>query len=239
MYRVHVVCEGPTDMVVVEAALETHLEDFVSQQIQPEQSLFGGDQGPLGGGWKGVRSWCGQIREQGGLKASGALANADLLVVHLDADVADDDEVACACPCPPPSATVDALQEVVLSWLGEDEILPKVVFCMPSKSTEAWILAGLHPEDGAVVPCHPPPGDDWTCLECRPEPAARLVGKPGKLVRRKQGQLKKSRVAYKNVAEDLVRVWPQILELCTQAKRFDKALKHATIGEAPGNVPTG
>ena len=145
MYRVHVVCEGPTDMVMVEAALETHLEDFVSQQIQPEQSLFGGDQGPLGGGWKGVRSWCRQIRDQGGLRASGALANTDLLVVHLDADVADEDEVACARPCPPPSPTADALQEVVLSWLGEDEIRPELVFCIPSKSMEAWVLPGFWP----------------------------------------------------------------------------------------------
>ena len=122
MFRVHVVSEGPTDTVVIEAAVAHHLEDFVLIQIQPERSLFGGDQGPLGGGWKGVRAWCRQAAEQGGLEASGRLANTDLLIVHVDADVADEEEIACARPCPPPSDTVDALREVVLSWIGEQRI---------------------------------------------------------------------------------------------------------------------
>lgn len=105
MFRVHVVCEGPSDSVVIKAALARRLGDFVMTQIQPEQSLFGGDQGPLGGGWRGVEAWCRQVADLGGLSASGRLANADLLIVHVDADIADEEDIACAKPCPPPSPT--------------------------------------------------------------------------------------------------------------------------------------
>lgn len=55
MYRVHLVCEGPTENVVIGTSLDHYLDDFELIRIQPERSLFGGDQGPLGGGWKGVR----------------------------------------------------------------------------------------------------------------------------------------------------------------------------------------
>ena len=51
MFRAHLVCEGPTDRIVIEAILAHHFDDdFVVTQIQPESSLYGGAQGPFGGG---------------------------------------------------------------------------------------------------------------------------------------------------------------------------------------------
>jgi hypothetical protein len=91
MYNVRLVCEGSTDHVVLEAVLFAHLNspDFRVSRIQPDESRYGGDAGPHGGGWKGVRGWCQSVRDAGGIKAVGALPeDVDLLVIHIDADIA-------------------------------------------------------------------------------------------------------------------------------------------------------
>ncbi len=121
MYRVNLVCEGPTDLDVLRAVLDAHLngEDYQLTMLQPEGSLYGGDAGPHGGGWKGVRSWCLEVAAQGGLRAIHALADdVDLLVIHVDGDIAGEPELDLAQPCPPPEDTVHAVEHMVLSWLG-------------------------------------------------------------------------------------------------------------------------
>ncbi len=65
--RVHVVCEGPTDTVVLESALAVALnKPLIVTQIQPESDALN-DLGPRGGGWKVVAwmegSWEGMISE--------------------------------------------------------------------------------------------------------------------------------------------------------------------------------
>ncbi len=226
MFSIQLVCEGPTDTIVIEAAIAAQLDDFILTQIQPERSLFGGDQGTFGGGWKGVRAWCQQSSEQGGILSSGGLENTDVLIVHVDADVADDREVACVQPCPHPSATTDALRTMILSWLGEDTLPSKTIFCIPSKSTEAWVLAGLFPDDPHVVPCDSSLEDNL-CLECQVDPASLLINKKrsGKrLVRRKNGRVRKDTRSYKAIQGILVQEWPQIVAICSEAQRFHDSL---------------
>ena len=77
--RLALVAEGPTDAVVVEAALRAILgeRDFVLAQLQPEQSeAFG----PLGAGWGGVYRWC----KQSALHAGGSLGDFRLLLDNYD-----------------------------------------------------------------------------------------------------------------------------------------------------------
>ena len=210
----HVVCEGPTDYRVIEAALAAILKggDFVLQRVQPPESLYGGEAGPYGGGWKGVRAWCQATQaEWGSIDQSRQASVADLLIVHLDAETAEEAEISCAMPCPPASATVELLKHVLLGWMGDVTIPSWVVFCIPSKDTDAWVLAALYPDD------------DWVSseLECRAQPAERLLNKPEKLVRRREGKLQKHASRFQAISPRITGAWDRIAECCTQAKAFD------------------
>lgn len=124
--RLALVAEGPTDRVVIEAAISRILDarPFILNQLQPEQSLAFG---PLGGGWGGVYRWCRQAvdRSGGSVRSDPLFDFHDLLVLHLDADVADKsypeanihdnyEDLPCAEPCPPSQATTDRLRRVLL-----------------------------------------------------------------------------------------------------------------------------
>lgn len=220
--RIKVVCEGPTDLVVIESALNNILagREFELVLLQPETSEVGSGAGPYGGGWKGVRGWSlAQKEEAGSLHASSAMLQTDLFILHLDADVADDKEVNCRVDCPPPHATTNRLRAVALTWLGEPDLPPRAVFCTPSKCTEAWVIAALYLGDKFVKA---------GTIECRDEPEALLAGKPAdeKLLRRKKGKkahkYDKDEDAYRARAEDFKSAWPAVCGICTEAERFSK-----------------
>ncbi|HKV39867.1 MAG TPA: hypothetical protein VJX67_11695, partial [Blastocatellia bacterium] len=185
--RIAVVAEGPTDAVVIEAAISQILggRNYILTQLQPEQSLAFG---PTGTGWGGVFRWCRQSAKRGGKeldsgKAPGGALSGDplfefhdVLILHLDADVAGKhyqdaniadgfDDLPCAAPCPPARATTDVLRRVLLKWGGETAIPERTVLCIPSKNTEAWVLAALFPGDEYVV------GGN---LECLQNPGSRI-----------------------------------------------------------------
>jgi len=146
------VAEGPTELIIIEAAIKACLNrPFVLTQLQPEAT-----RPEMSEGWGGVYKWCRATASRGFLlDRDPTLARFDLLIIHIDADVADKSysdisvyptDVAplpCSKRCPPPNAAVDALREVVLSWLGIDELGPKSVFCIPSKATDAWLAVAV------------------------------------------------------------------------------------------------
>src|SRR5947208_2722933 len=53
---IRVVCEGPTDTIVIRSAVLALGVEAVVTQIQPEDNS--NVLGVYGGGWRGVRSWC-------------------------------------------------------------------------------------------------------------------------------------------------------------------------------------
>ena len=180
--RIALVAEGITDYVILNAAIESMLggRSFVLTLLQPEGSIAfsgGGNAGPFGGGWQGVYRWCIQAvqRSKGKLSNDPLFLGQDLLLLHLDADVAGEDppnsipELAGTLPCeqlcPPSSATTDALRMIILSWIQENQTPPKTVLCTPSKSTEAWVMAAFFPEDTEMTK------QGW---ECHPKPENRL-----------------------------------------------------------------
>ena len=223
LLQIALVAEGPTDKVVIESALQSLLADreYVLIQLQPERAAFG----KLGAGWSGVYQWCRQaVRRSKSLRQDIVLTSFDVLIVQLDADVAEkryqdagiddsDDDLPCVRPCPPPSATTDELRQILLRWMGEKAIPSRVVICTPSKSLESWVIAALHPEDKIVKA-----GE----LECRPEPEALLVSKPSseRLVRRKGTGYHKQLDRYENRATDFQKAWPSVRKTCTEADRF-------------------
>ena len=216
--RIAAVVEGPTDRIVLRAILRTLLKgrDFVFQMLQPEQSLAFGR---MGAGRAGVYRWCRQAASEGGGSVSGssALAHHDLLIVHVDADVAGAtyansniqdaprQDLPCEETCPPPACTTNALRSVVLNWLGERKCPSRTVLCTPSKSTEAWVLAAMWPDNELVRQ------DDW---ECRPNPASQLAALP------KDRRFTKSTEDYQRIERELMEAWPRISARLTEAERF-------------------
>ncbi|MCG3179744.1 MAG: hypothetical protein BIFFINMI_02087 [Phycisphaerae bacterium] len=219
--RIALVAEGPTDRIVIQAALQSLLEDrpFVIQQLQPEGSVAFG---PLGAGWTGVYRWCKQaaVRGSGRLSQDALLfENHDLLLLHLDADVADkkysddssldpepeDGKLPCKRPCPPAGNTTDALRAVLLSWCGEVASPAKAVICMPSKSTEAWVVASLFPNDRIMQ----------RAGECLPNPESRLGQQPKRI------RIRKSQRDYLDHQARLEDAWPRVAGRFGEAKRFE------------------
>ena len=222
--RVALVAEGPTDRIVIEAAIANLLgnRSYVLRQLHPEESLAFG---PLGTGWGGVYRWCQQAagRSLGALRNDPLFVMYDVLVLHLDADVADSryseanivetvEDLPCAQPCPPPSATTDLLRKVLLRWAGETAMPPRTVLCTPSKSAEAWVLKALFPKDKAVI---------GSTLECLPDPEARFGQQPV------TQRIKKTTRDYQARASDLKEAWPRIETSLSEAKRFSEDFRAA------------
>lgn len=219
--RIALVSEGITDYVVLKAAIESMLDgrSFILTLLQPEGSVAfsgGGNAGPFGGGWKGVHRWCLQSAVRGGGRLSGdpLFIGHDLLVLHLDADVAAEDPVdeiprpvglPCDQPCPPPSATTDPLRIIVLSWLGETETPPQTVLCTPSKNTEAWVMTATFPTDREMR------RKGW---ECHPRPENRLAQQL------KSQRFSKSQADYEKRHSELRDRWPAIAAKLSEAARF-------------------
>jgi hypothetical protein len=223
--RIALATEGPTDLIVLEATLRAILpgRPFVLTQLQPEGSLAFG---PLGTGWTGVYRWCKQAAKRGGghLGGDGILfQNHDILILHIDADVAcetyangsirpesGDGVLPCAQSCPPPSATTDKLRSVLLTWCGESSVPAKTVICMPSKSTEAWVIAAIFPNDQVMS----------GGIECYPSPETRLAQQP------KRQRIQKCQKDYRRKAPDIERAWSRLANknALLEAERFQSEL---------------
>ena len=137
------------------------------------------------------------------------LLQFDLLIIHVDADIAErgysdanivpdagDLRLPCDRPCPPASRTANALRRVILSWCGENGAPKGVVICIPSKNTEAWVVAMLFPADPVV--------SGRIEFQCLNNPAARLAQQS------KRHRLKKSQRDYQDRSSQLETEWPRI-----------------------------
>jgi hypothetical protein len=215
---VGIIAEGPTDHTVIEDVLATRLDpglELRALPIQPDSSDAFGDFGPHGGGWKGVRSWCEETAAlAGGLTGylSAAYGPAvDVLLVHVDADIAGDAEIDVEQPCPPASATTDAVRKVLLGWLGFAETPPRLVLVVPSKSIEAWVLAALAAENSKSVPG----------IECIMDPARHLTRRPFNFLRTKDGTPKKNQDVYRDIlGPETAARWGKVSALCLEARRL-------------------
>jgi len=221
--RIALVAEGPTDKVVIEAALKALLQrPFVLTLLHPEAT-----RPDLGAGWGGVFKWCYEFRQRGaaGFEADPILGGFDLVIVHLDADVSHASyadygawmeqaasglpPLPCAQKCPPPSDGVKALEAVLLAWLGIKEVGLKSLFCIPSMATEAWLCAAILPTRHSL----------FNGLECNHLLGARLAQLP------KAQRMRKSVPEYQSVAAKVSAHWAQVKSLCTQAAAFEQKIK--------------
>ncbi len=213
------VAEGTTDFVIIEAALRACLsQPFVLTQLQPEAT-----RPEMQPGWGGVYKWCRSVaaRGVGSPDRDPTLSRFDLLIIHLDADVADSGysdilsevptdvlPLPCTKPCPPPEATVEALRVVALSWLGVQKLGAKTMFCIPSKATEAWLAVAVAQDIPRIM----------VDLECSLKVAARLANLP------MERRIRKTKRQYQEHAATVQSQWPRITAMCTQARRFQDEL---------------
>lgn len=220
--RVALVAEGPTDAIVIEAALKALLpRPFVLTQLQPEPT-----RPKLGTGWGGVLRWCLDFAARGHARFEDdpTMPGFDLFAVHIDADVAEkryadvSDEIAShaalrgwpALPilmeCPPPTGSVDAMRICLLAWAGMQERGPKTVFCVPSKAIEAWLTAATF-ENGHAL---------QNGLECNLNLESQLRMLP--LARR----IKKTSRDYRALERNIAEGWSLARQRCSQAERFSQ-----------------
>ena len=214
--RIGLIAEGPTDTIIIEAALKAFLPTpFVLTQIQPEEDLSG-DYGQLGGGWGGVYRYFKMLNSMGN-EPQNWPELFDMMIVHLDADVAEksyDDygitndfqDLPCSKPCPPASDTTEALKQVANGWL-EGPLPSNWVYCIPSKYSETWMVAALNEKQSEHI-------------ECDSNLITQLGSKPFKLVRYREGKLKKQSRKYREAASRITEKWHLVEQKCSLARVF-------------------
>jgi hypothetical protein len=219
--RIALVAEGPTDYEVIQAALQAVLsQPFVMVQLQPEAT-----QGITGAGWCGVLRWilAATQRHSGSLDTDPTLVGFDLLIIHLDVDVASKqyancgpliEDIAqknnwgnlpCIQCCPPVSDTVDELNKVVQSWLGQSTLGNNTLLCLPAQFSGTWLAAAVLPSSDSLL----------TDAECNLTLESRLEQLP------KKSRIKKKVREYRLHAPRITAQWAQVKQVCTQAKHFE------------------
>lgn len=213
--QIRIICEGPTDFVILRAAIRHALGDnHVITQTYPEISKGFGHVGGFGTGWKGV---LGKVRQLGEHGIDGWIAfwaNTDLLVVHLDGEVAQESEIdpqwadisAIQVSCPPVELSVDALCDAIRNRLGAVGAEEKIIIAIPMKETENWLLPIYRSE----VPFD----------ECQSKPSRHFIGGRPKLL--EQSGRKKVE-EYRMIESDLVKSWNHVL-VQSQALKFHQDL---------------
>jgi hypothetical protein len=226
--RIALVAEGPTDYVVIEAALKAILQKpFVMSQLQPEAT-----QPKMGTGWCGVLKWCNESQERqhgaSPLQINPILFGFDLVIIHVDIDVATQEyadcgslvenwanenfwkNLPCKQPCPPVSDTGNALEDVIKSWLGG--IKPNhTVFCLPAQSSGTWLASAVLPPSDLLL----------INAECNLTLESRLEQLP------KNQRIKKKLTEYRNHAPRITQQWQQVKQLCSQAANFEQSVLNA------------
>lgn len=227
--RIALIAEGPTDRIVIEAALRAILPcTFLLTVLQPEAT-----RPEMGSGWGGVLKWChaANLRHQGSLDNEPTLAGFDLLILQIDADVAEKQyldcgqQIAdmarqftwqvlpCGMPCPPPENTCTQLQNAITSWLGNATPGRKTVLCIPSKSVGTWLAAAVLPPD------HPLMAD----AECNIGLENQLAVLP--LAQR----IKKSPRDFRRHEQKITDNWAQVTRVCSQALHFQQTIQRQAV----------
>lgn len=220
--RIALVAEGPTDYEIIHAALRAVLpQSFVMTLLQPEVT-----RPATGSGWGGVLKWChaASQRHVGPLDTDPTLADFDLIIIHLDADVAGmryadcGPEVEptahaqgwmplpCQRPCPPVADTCARLTTVLTSWLGYATAGEKTLYCLPAQSSGTWLAAAIFP-----------PGHHLLAgAECKVNLESQLALLP------KNDRIKKSVSAYRQHAPRITAQWTTVKQVCSQAAGFEQ-----------------
>ncbi|QNR22296.1 hypothetical protein HNY42_15520 [Exiguobacterium sp. Helios] len=211
-----IVSEGPRDFDVFNAIIE-HLSPntFRCIPIHPVQSETSGF-GSHGAGWKGVLSWCSQFNSNEDIETylNSFQPSIDALIIHIDADIARESEINCYQDCENMLLTIRSLTDLLKNHMSinESDSNERIIFCIPSDNTEAWILCAFSPE------LDNPPD---SIIECINKPDLRLATHPLSLLKLKNGKPKKSANKYLEILiPKMISEWDVVKEKCTQANQL-------------------
>lgn len=233
--HIGLVAEGYTDHILIRAALEAILgPKFRLTRLQPEAT-----RPELGTGWGGVLKWCRDHcrRGFGALEDDPTLELFDLVILHVDADIAEKSysdyglnaeasskgwaTLPCALPCPPAAATAAKVAAVLSSWLNIGAPGRKTVFCIPSKTTDSWLAAAVL-KSGSLI---------FQDLECRSDVGHWLEYRQKPKIRKKTGD-------YHSHAAAVCSNWHEVRQLCGQAEQFHQDISRICLGaDATGLEP--
>ncbi len=154
--QVGLICEGSHDFNVIEQFIQQICKDVAVEidGIDCLQPSVSATFQTSDGGWTRVKSWCetsaGKFyRQYLDAPLFATSKQYDLLIVHVDGDVAE------ICEIPPlaglklanlsPENTVSAIKKAVLeTWLSlEDAHVSRVITCVPVRHMESWLLTCL------------------------------------------------------------------------------------------------
>ena len=233
--KIGTIVEGSTDRLLLKAIIDhIYPGQHTYHDLQPADR--GETFGERGSGWKGVRRFCFDVHQQLNNTLSNFIVDYafDLLVIHVDADIANESDlqdgidepiIDVSQSCPPVYPTVIKSRQVIMKWLQveEDQLPPQVIFAIPAQDSEHWVFATLFPDDEMCKE------SKYECVhEHHQRPAYKLsLQKYGSIVRRKKGKLKKSILRYRLILPDVVAGWRDACKICTQAQLFtDELLGH-------------
>jgi hypothetical protein len=128
--RVGIICEGPTDYIVLSEVMKAQGPVQQLTLLQPPTDRLTGP----GPGWQGVRRF---LQTEGIALEIGV---HDVVVVHVDADVRKDAELRGRLREDPDPESLGPLCDHVKSWFA-DGVTPNAIIVLPREATEAWLLA--------------------------------------------------------------------------------------------------
>jgi hypothetical protein len=135
--RIGIVCEGPTDYVVLRAVCRAALsgKDPSFTLLQPAfDELKRGDPTAKTSGWHGVRAFLQQTGPTLGASVQ------DVLVVHLDADIRHLPDVKKHLDLEGSNDELSPLCDHIKSWIP-GPVPEKLLIVLPREATESWLLA--------------------------------------------------------------------------------------------------
>lgn len=237
MKNIGIVCEGPTDFIILQAVIDTITgESNIFYPLQPEPDVIGRYES----GWKGVLKWCmdhAAIKKQFMNSIQPAL---DFLVIQMDGDVSRKDKpVHCGCnptlcpdrgslnllycdttkcpialPCNGHGAPITGYMEHLKGLISSNLIdIDDTCIVIPCDSLEAWVVAAFDgPENVEHIE------DPWRQVI--------LKGVPYHSVR--IPRQKKSAKVFREFAPVVCRNWQQVTRLCQSARDFEQTIRSLT-----------
>jgi len=235
--KIGTVVEGPTDRLLLKAIIAKLCpgeHDYLDLQPADNGPSFG----RTGTGWKGVRRFCYDVRQSLDTDIATLITDhqIDLLIIHLDVDVAFEPDLQEGVihpvenvpqPCPPILPTAENLKAVVARWLNledADKFPTETILAIPSQDSENWLFAAIFPDDALCRQPH------YECThkgnDSRHPAYLMTLKKYGKILKRKDGEIKKPMKHYRQFSGTVADNWNKVCGFCSQARRFNDELMY-------------
>lgn len=229
-FRIGIIAEGKTDIIVIKEILKQAFIDInyrVTVLSPTEDELLGNVNKHEGFGWRSVYEVCRELTDC--LQILGIGNKFDIIIVHLDADVAQSSYDAANIntkrkdlPCYDYTASIaencEKLETVAKGWL-DVRYWDSIVFCIPHIATDIWPAYVLYDNSNGLF-YEAMPGNDLEqkMLRCGNKSV-------GKLVKRKEGRIKKIPATYSAAMTRIDSgMWEKLKSNFSQFDKFNRDL---------------